>query len=61
MMPSVDKNAVEEELLCYNDACYPTIVALGQVISELKSGKHDLSRTAVVLSQTGGNAGQATI
>ena len=55
MMPSVDKNAVEEGLrYVNNDACYPTIVALGQVISELKSGKHDLSRTAVVLSQTGG-------
>ncbi len=55
LMPSVDKNAVEEGLrYVNNDACYPTIVTLGQVISELKSGKYDLSRTAVVLSQTGG-------
>ncbi len=55
LMPSVDKNAVEEGLrYVNNDACYPTIVALGQVISELKSGKHDLNKTAVVLSQTGG-------
>ncbi|HZK02668.1 MAG TPA: acyl-CoA dehydratase activase-related protein, partial [Anaerovoracaceae bacterium] len=55
LMPSVDKNAVEEGLrYVNNDACYPTIVALGQVISELKSGKHDIDKTAVVLSQTGG-------
>ncbi len=55
MMPSVDKYAVEEGLrYVNNDACYPTIVTLGQVIHELKSGKYDLDRTAVVLSQTGG-------
>lgn len=55
LMPSVDKNAVEEGLrYVNNDACYPTIVALGQIISELKSGKYDLNKTAVVLSQTGG-------
>lgn len=55
MLPSVDKNAVEEGLrYVNNDACYPTIVTLGQVISELKSGKYDLDRTAVIMSQTGG-------
>ena len=55
MMPSVDKNAVEEGLkYVNNDACFPTIVTLGQIIGELKSGKYDLDRTAVVLSQTGG-------
>lgn len=55
LLPSVDKNAVEEGLrYINNDACYPTIVSLGQIISELKSGKHDLNRTAVFMSQTGG-------
>lgn len=55
MLPTVDKNAVEEGLrYVNNDACYPTIVTLGQIIGELKSGKYDLDRTAVVLSQTGG-------
>ncbi|MFA7659912.1 MAG: acyl-CoA dehydratase activase-related protein [Anaerovoracaceae bacterium] len=55
LMPSVSKNAVEQGLrYINNDVCYPTIVTLGQVIDELKSGKHDLNRTAVVLSQTGG-------
>lgn len=55
LMPSVDKTAVDEGLrYINNDACYPTIVTLGQIISELKSGKHDLNKTAVFMSQTGG-------
>ncbi|HML38661.1 MAG TPA: acyl-CoA dehydratase activase-related protein, partial [Bacillota bacterium] len=55
LLPSVDKHAVEEGLkYINNDACYPTIVSLGQIISALKSGKYDLNRTALVMSQTGG-------
>ena len=55
LLPPVDKNAVEEGLrYINNDACYPTIVTLGQVISALKSGKYDLNRTGVLMSQTGG-------
>jgi predicted CoA-substrate-specific enzyme activase len=55
LLPSVDEEAVEEGLrYINNDACYPTIVSLGQIIHELKSGKYDLDRTAVVFSQTGG-------
>jgi len=55
LLPPVDKNAVEEGLrYINNDACYPTIVTLGQIISALKSGDYDLNRTAVFMSQTGG-------
>ena len=55
MLPSVDKYAVEEGLrYVNNDACFPTIVTLGQIIHELKSGKYDLNKTGVILSQTGG-------
>ncbi len=55
LLPSVDKHAVEEGLkYINNDACYPTIVALGQIIGALKSGRYDLNKTAVILSQTGG-------
>ncbi|MDD2189511.1 MAG: acyl-CoA dehydratase activase-related protein [Eubacteriales bacterium] len=55
LLPSVDKHAVEEGLrYINNDACYPTIVTLGQIISTLKSGKYDLDRVAVAMSQTGG-------
>jgi predicted nucleotide-binding protein (sugar kinase/HSP70/actin superfamily) len=55
LLPSVDHHAVEEGLkYINNDACYPTIVSLGQIISALKSGKYDLDRTAIAMSQTGG-------
>ncbi len=55
LLPSVDKYAVEEGLkYINNDACYPTIVSLGQIIHALKSGKYDLNKTAVAMSQTGG-------
>lgn len=37
-----------------NDACYPTIIVVGQIMSALLSGKYDLDRTAVIMTQTGG-------
>ncbi|WP_379128667.1 acyl-CoA dehydratase activase-related protein [Paenibacillus sp. sgz500958] len=45
-----------EEGLKYvnNDACYPAIVTIGQILSALKSGEYDPDRTAVIMSQTGG-------
>lgn len=55
LLPESTKNS-EEEGLKYinNDACYPTIVTLGQIISALKSGEYDLNKTGVFMSQTGG-------
>ena len=38
----------------HNDACYPALIVAGQFIAELKSGKYDLKKTAVIMSQTGG-------
>ena len=37
-----------------NDACYPSIIVVGQIMDALNSGKYDLNRTAVIMSQTGG-------
>ncbi len=37
-----------------NDACYPTVIVVGQVMNALLSGKYDLDRTAVIMTQTGG-------
>jgi len=54
-LPSVDTDAVNEGLKhINNDACYPTIVVVGQIINALKSGKYDLDKVAVLMSQTGG-------
>ena len=55
VLPSVDKEAVEEGLkYVNNDACYPSIIVVGQFIHALKSGKYDLNNTSIVISQTGG-------
>lgn len=55
MLPPVSIDAVDEGLkYINNDACYPTIVSLGQIISYLKHGDLDLNRTAIFMSQTGG-------
>jgi predicted CoA-substrate-specific enzyme activase len=37
-----------------NDACYPSIIIVGQIIEALKSGEYDPARTAVMITQTGG-------
>lgn len=38
----------------HNDACYPALLVIGQMIDALKSGKYDLDKTAVLITQTGG-------
>ena len=37
-----------------NDACYPSILTTGQFIEALQSGKYNLNKTALIMSQTGG-------
>lgn len=37
-----------------NDACYPSILVTGQMIEALQSGKYDINKTALIMSQTGG-------
>lgn len=55
VLPSVDKSAIDEGLrYVHNDACYPAIIVVGQLMRALKSGMYDLSNTSVIISQTGG-------
>ncbi len=37
-----------------NDACYPSLIVVGQIMTAIDSGEYDLSKTAVLISQTGG-------
>ncbi len=37
-----------------NDACYPSLLVVGQMMSALESGKYDPDKTALIISQTGG-------
>lgn len=55
ILNSTDNRIIEEGLrYVNNDACYPAIIVIGQMISALKSGKYDLENTSVVITQTGG-------
>lgn len=37
-----------------NDACYPAIIVIGQILDAIQSGEYDTSKIAVMISQTGG-------
>lgn len=37
-----------------NDACYPSLMVVGQIMDAILSGKYDLTKTAIVITQTGG-------
>ena len=37
-----------------NDACYPSLIVIGQLMNALLSGKYDHHKIALVISQTGG-------
>ena len=55
LLPSTDHDAVEAGLrYVNNDICYPSILVTGQIMEAIESGRYDLSKTAVVISQTGG-------
>ncbi|MDD2354993.1 MAG: acyl-CoA dehydratase activase-related protein [Lachnospiraceae bacterium] len=37
-----------------NDACYPSLCVVGQFMEALESGKYDVNKTAIIITQTGG-------
>ena len=55
VLPNDNKHAVDVGLkYVNNDACYPSLMVVGQIMDALLSGKYDLDKTAVIMSQTGG-------
>ena len=38
----------------HNDTCYPALLVIGQFLDALNSGRYDLDRTALLITQTGG-------
>jgi len=55
VLEEVQEDAVDEGLkYVNNDACYPSIIVIGQFIAALKSGKYDPNNTSLLISQTGG-------
>ncbi len=37
-----------------NDACYPSLIVVGQLMAALESGEYDLNKVALIITQTGG-------
>lgn len=55
LLSKVEREAIETGLkYVNNDACYPSIIVIGQLIHALQSGKYDPDNTTVLMSQTGG-------
>lgn len=55
ILPTVSQEDIDEGLRhVNNDSCYPAIIIIGQILNALKSGKYDLGKTAVLMTQTGG-------
>ena len=54
-LPMATQADAEEGLhVANNDICYPATIVVGSIMRALKSGKYDLSKTAVAITQTGG-------
>lgn len=55
VLPSNDRKAIDCGLkYVNNDACFPSIIVVGQFVEALKSGKYDLNKVALLITQTGG-------
>ena len=55
VLDAVDPMAIETGLkYVNNDACYPSILVAGQMIAALQSGKYDVNKTSLMVTQTGG-------
>lgn len=55
LLQNSSRSVVDEGLKnVHNDACYPALLVIGQFMDALKSGKYDLDKTALMITQTGG-------
>ena len=55
LLTTTGPNIVQEGLkYVHNDTCYPALLVIGQFMDALHSGKYDLNKTALVITQTGG-------
>ena len=55
MLTTNHRGIVDEGLkYVHNDTCYPALLVIGQLIDAIKSGKYDLHKVALMITQTGG-------
>ncbi|MCR5584585.1 MAG: 2-hydroxyacyl-CoA dehydratase [Lachnospiraceae bacterium] len=54
-LPEPDRHTIDTGLkYVNNDACYPSLLVVGEMIAALQSGEYDLNKTALLITQTGG-------
>ena len=55
VLANANKQAVDVGLkYVNNDACYPSLIVVGQIMDAILSGKYDTDKLAVIITQTGG-------
>ena len=55
ILPNPNRSAVDTGLrFVNNDACYPSLIVVGQLMEALASGKYDKDKVALLMTQTGG-------
>ena len=55
VLPNDNKQAVDVGLkYVNNDACYPSLIVVGQIMEAILSGQYDTDKLAVIITQTGG-------
>ncbi|MBC8586279.1 2-hydroxyacyl-CoA dehydratase [Oscillospiraceae bacterium NSJ-64] len=55
LLENAGKNVVDSGLRnVHNDTCYPALLVIGQMIDALESGKYDINKVALLITQTGG-------
>ena len=55
VLENTDRSVVETGLkYINNDICYPALLVVGQFINALESGKYDVNKVALIMTQTGG-------
>ena len=55
-IPEMDTKTAVDTGLKYvnNDACYPSLIVVGQMMDAILSGRYDTDRLAIIMTQTGG-------
>ena len=55
LLSTSSPNIAQEGLkYVHNDTCYPALLVIGQFIDALNSGKYDVNKVALIITQTGG-------
>ncbi len=55
MLTTNHRGIVDEGLkYVHNDTCYPALLVIGQLIDAVKSGKYDIHKIGLLITQTGG-------